>query len=146
MQTLSQSPYSRPDILRWAIFLGLLGPGAALAQGGLAATSGPGGTPVINDGHGVPVIDGLAHQALADDDNCIGRQNCAVSIDSSGDVIGLGARDAKRVDLRYFAGPRRFIDLRGNNLEREARGGELFGAPRRCRRQYERHSTDDSSD
>ncbi|MDM9555012.1 hemagglutinin repeat-containing protein [Pseudomonas asiatica] len=73
MQTLSQSPYSRPDILRWAIFLGLLGPGAALAQGGLAATSGPGGTPVINDGHGVPVIDivapnanGLSHNQFLD--------------------------------------------------------------------------------
>ena len=72
MQTLSQSS-SRPDTLRWAIFLALLGPGAALAQGGLTATSGPGGTPVINDGHGVPVIDivapnakGLSHNQFLD--------------------------------------------------------------------------------
>ncbi|MGE8322073.1 MAG: hemagglutinin repeat-containing protein [Pseudomonas sp.] len=73
MQTLSQSPCIRPDALRWAIFLGLLSPGTVLAQGGLEATSGPGGTPVINDGHGVPVIDivapnrhGLSHNQFLD--------------------------------------------------------------------------------
>ncbi|AYG43738.1 filamentous hemagglutinin N-terminal domain-containing protein [Pseudomonas sp. Leaf58] len=73
MQTLSQSPCIRPDALRWAIFLALLGPATALAQGGLEATSGPGGTPVINDGHGVPVIDivapnshGLSHNQFLD--------------------------------------------------------------------------------
>ncbi|RCL23821.1 filamentous hemagglutinin [Pseudomonas sp. AFG_SD02_1510_Pfu_092] len=73
MQTLSQSPSIRPDTLRWAIFLALLGPGSALAQGGLAATSGPAGTPVIHDGHGVPIIDivppnasGLSHNQFLD--------------------------------------------------------------------------------
>ncbi|MEN5142944.1 hemagglutinin repeat-containing protein [Pseudomonas juntendi] len=73
MQTLSQSPSIRPDTLRWAIFLALLGSSAAIAQGGLEATSGPGGTPIINNGHGVPVIDivppnasGLSHNQFLD--------------------------------------------------------------------------------
>ena len=60
MQTLSQIPSTRPDTLRWKIFLALLGPSTALAQGGLEAAAGPGGTPVINNGHGVPVIDIVA--------------------------------------------------------------------------------------
>ncbi|MDZ3996062.1 hemagglutinin repeat-containing protein [Pseudomonas sp. Teo4] len=73
MQALSQLKSPRPDTLRWAIFLALLGPGSALAQGGLQATTGPGGTPVINGGHGVPVIDivapnatGLSHNQFLD--------------------------------------------------------------------------------
>ncbi|MEB6591686.1 hemagglutinin repeat-containing protein [Pseudomonas asiatica] len=74
MQTLSQSPSIRPDTLRWAIFLALLASStAALAQGGLEAASGPAGTPVINNGHGVPVIDivppnasGLSHNQFID--------------------------------------------------------------------------------
>ncbi|MHC6227071.1 hemagglutinin repeat-containing protein [Pseudomonas sp. X10] len=63
----------RPDILRWAIFLCLLAPCAALADGGLTPASGPGGTPLINNGHGVPVIDivapnarGLSHNQFLD--------------------------------------------------------------------------------
>ena len=73
MQILSQIPSIRPDTLRWAIFLALLGPTHALAQGGLQAATGPGGTPVINNGHGVPVIDivapnarGLSHNQFLD--------------------------------------------------------------------------------
>ncbi|MBK4991700.1 hemagglutinin repeat-containing protein [Pseudomonas sp. S36] len=63
----------RPDTLRWAIFLVVLGSASALAQGGLEAASGPGGTPVINQGHGVPVIEivppnasGLSHNQFSD--------------------------------------------------------------------------------
>lgn len=73
MQALSQLKSPRPDTLRWAIFLALLGSGSALAQGGLQAATGPGGTPVINGGHGVPVIDivapnahGLSHNQFLD--------------------------------------------------------------------------------
>ncbi|HDS1735488.1 hemagglutinin repeat-containing protein [Pseudomonas sp. BP8] len=63
----------RPDTLRWAIFLGLFSTCAALAQGPLQPITGPGGTPVINPGHGVPVIDivapnasGLSHNQFLD--------------------------------------------------------------------------------
>ncbi|WDY57002.1 hemagglutinin repeat-containing protein [Pseudomonas sp. PSKL.D1] len=73
MQTLSQLPSIRPDTLRWAIFLAMLGSASALAQGGLEATNGPGGMPLINQGHGVPVIDivapnssGLSHNQFLD--------------------------------------------------------------------------------
>lgn len=73
MQTLSQIASTRPDTLRWKMFLALLGPSTALAQGGLEAAAGPGGTPVINNGHGVPVIDivapnpsGLSHNQYLD--------------------------------------------------------------------------------
>ncbi|BBH44590.1 hemagglutinin repeat-containing protein [Pseudomonas sp. KU43P] len=73
MHTLSQIPSIRPDTLRWAIFLALLGSTTALAQGGLQPAKGPGGTPVINDAHGVPVIDivapngsGLSHNQFLD--------------------------------------------------------------------------------
>ncbi|MGN8252201.1 hemagglutinin repeat-containing protein [Pseudomonas sp. SMV7] len=73
MQKLSPLSSTRPDTLRWAIFLALLGSSAALAQGGLEATQGPGGTPIINNGHGVPVIDivppnasGLSHNQFID--------------------------------------------------------------------------------
>ena len=68
MQTLSQLPPIRPNTLRWAIFLALLGSSAALADSALEAASGPGGMPVIHNGHGIPVIDivppnasGLSH-------------------------------------------------------------------------------------
>jgi hemolysin len=73
MQILSPLPSTRPDTLRWAIFLALLGPSSALAQGGLEAASGPAGTPIINNEHGVPVIDivppnasGLSHNQFLD--------------------------------------------------------------------------------
>ena len=73
MQTLSPLPCTRPDSLRWAIFLALLGPASAFAQGGLEAASGPAGTPIINNAHGVPVIDivppnasGLSHNQFLD--------------------------------------------------------------------------------
>ncbi|MFJ4064914.1 hemagglutinin repeat-containing protein [Pseudomonas sp. NPDC089996] len=73
MQKLSPSPYTRPNILRWAIFLALLGSTSVLAQGGLEAASGPAGTPLINNNHGVPVIDivppnasGLSHNQFID--------------------------------------------------------------------------------
>ncbi|MNG72013.1 Hemolysin precursor [compost metagenome] len=73
MQKLSQLPSIRPDTLRWAIFLSLLGSGTTLAEGGLEAATGPGGTPVINNGHGVPVVDivapnagGLSHNQFLD--------------------------------------------------------------------------------
>lgn len=73
MQTLSPLPSSRPDTLRWAIFLALLSPASAFAQGGLEPASGPAGTPIINNDHGVPVIDivapnasGLSHNQFLD--------------------------------------------------------------------------------
>ncbi|MGB8975829.1 MAG: filamentous hemagglutinin N-terminal domain-containing protein, partial [Pseudomonas capeferrum] len=73
MQTLSQLTYTHPNTLRWAIFLALLGSSTAQATGGLEAASGPAGTPLINNGHGVPVIDivapnagGLSHNQFLD--------------------------------------------------------------------------------
>ncbi len=73
MQTLSQIPAIRPDTLRWAIFLALLASTSALAEHGLEAATGPGGTPLINNKHGVPVIDivapnasGLSHNQFLD--------------------------------------------------------------------------------
>ncbi|WP_349974764.1 hemagglutinin repeat-containing protein [Pseudomonas sp. WHRI 8519] len=73
MLTLSQIPAIRPDTLRWAIFLALLASTSALAQNGLEAATGPGGTPLINNNHGVPVIDivapnanGLSHNQFLD--------------------------------------------------------------------------------
>ncbi|HGM5579645.1 TPA: hemagglutinin repeat-containing protein [Pseudomonas putida] len=63
-----------PDALRWSIFLTLMATSPLLfAQGGLQPASGPGGTPLINDAHGVPVIDivapnasGLSHNQFLD--------------------------------------------------------------------------------
>ncbi|HGA2318935.1 TPA: hemagglutinin repeat-containing protein [Pseudomonas putida] len=73
MQTLSPLPCTRPDSLRWAIFLALLGPTSAFAQGGLQAASGPAGTAIVSNAHGVPVIDivppnasGLSHNQFLD--------------------------------------------------------------------------------
>ncbi|MDD2062369.1 hemagglutinin repeat-containing protein [Pseudomonas sp. 25571] len=73
MQTLSQLTSTHPNTLRWAIFLALLGSSTAQASGGLEAASGPAGTPLINNGHGVPVIDivapnasGLSHNQFLD--------------------------------------------------------------------------------
>lgn len=71
----SQPPRAsvRPDTLRWTIFLALLGTTQVGAQGGLTPTLGPGGTPIIDNGHGVPVIDivapdagGLSHNQFLD--------------------------------------------------------------------------------
>lgn len=68
MKTSSPPLCIQPDTLRWAIFLIVLGSTSALAEGGLDAANGPGGTPLINNGHGVPVIEivppdanGLSH-------------------------------------------------------------------------------------
>ncbi len=73
MPIVSQPTSIHPDTLRWAIFLALLGPSAALAQGRLEAATGPAGTPIINSGHRVPVIDivapnskGLSHNQFVD--------------------------------------------------------------------------------
>jgi len=73
MQSLSPLPSTRPDTLRWAVFLALLGPTSAFAHGGLEAASGPAGTPIINNDHGVPVINivppsasGLSHNQFVD--------------------------------------------------------------------------------
>ncbi|MBV4504896.1 hemagglutinin repeat-containing protein [Pseudomonas sp. BW13M1] len=64
---------TRPDTLRWAVFLALLGSTQVEAQGALTPTPGPGGTPIIDNGHGVPVIDivapnasGLSHNQFLD--------------------------------------------------------------------------------
>jgi len=63
----------RPDRLRWAIFLCLLAPPALHAAAPLQPAPGPGGTPIINPAHGVPVIDivapnasGLSHNQFLD--------------------------------------------------------------------------------
>ena len=73
MNKHTQNCAIRPDALRWAIYLVLLGSSAALAQNGLQPATGPGGTPIINAGHGVPVIDivapnakGLSHNQFLD--------------------------------------------------------------------------------
>ncbi|WP_449434643.1 hemagglutinin repeat-containing protein [Pseudomonas putida] len=73
MHTLSQLPGIRPDTLRWAIFLALLGSGTTLAQGGLEPAPGPAGSAIVHNGHGVPVIDivapnagGLSHNQFLD--------------------------------------------------------------------------------
>ncbi|MCU7282863.1 hemagglutinin repeat-containing protein [Pseudomonas peradeniyensis] len=67
------TPKTRPDTLRWAVFLALLGTTQVEAQGALTPTLGPGGTPIIDNGHGVPVIDivapnagGLSHNQFLD--------------------------------------------------------------------------------
>jgi len=73
VKTSVRHPRLRPDALRWTIFASLLAPPAALANGGLDPAAGPGGTPVISNGHGVPVIDivapnasGLSHNQFLD--------------------------------------------------------------------------------
>ncbi|QCI14376.1 filamentous hemagglutinin N-terminal domain-containing protein [Pseudomonas putida] len=73
MQTISQLPPLRPDTLRWAISLALLASTPTLAQPALTPARGPGGTPLIGSGHGVPVIDivapnasGLSHNQFLD--------------------------------------------------------------------------------
>ncbi|MBF8792785.1 hemagglutinin repeat-containing protein [Pseudomonas monteilii] len=73
MTTCIQVRSKRPDTLRWAIFIALLTSSAALAGPALQPAAGPGGTPVVNNGHGVPVIDivapnakGLSHNQFLD--------------------------------------------------------------------------------
>lgn len=73
MKTSLRHPRLRPDTLRWAIFVGLLTPTATLANGGIVPAPGPGGTPMLDNGHGVPVIDivapnasGLSHNQFLD--------------------------------------------------------------------------------
>lgn len=63
-----------PNALRWSIFLTLMATSPTLlAQGGLQPTPGPAGTPLINNAHGVPVIEivapnasGLSHNQFLD--------------------------------------------------------------------------------
>ncbi|WP_442109348.1 hemagglutinin repeat-containing protein [Pseudomonas sp. NUPR-001] len=62
-----------PNHLRWVIALTLLTPYVSLADNGLQAASGASGTPLINNQHGVPVIDivapnanGLSHNQFLD--------------------------------------------------------------------------------
>ncbi|MNM38954.1 Hemolysin precursor [compost metagenome] len=62
-----------PNHLRWIIALSLLTPYLSLADNGLQATTGVGGTPLISNQHGVPVINivapnasGLSHNQFLD--------------------------------------------------------------------------------
>lgn len=62
-----------PNHLRWMIALCLLTPCVSLAENGLQAAAGAAGTPLINNQHGVPVIDivapnasGLSHNQFLD--------------------------------------------------------------------------------
>ena len=71
--TLPTPTWRSPNHLRWMIAVSLLAPYMAHADNGLQATTGPGGTPVISNGHGVPVIDivtpngtGLSHNQFLD--------------------------------------------------------------------------------
>lgn len=64
---------ARPDTLRWAMFMAVFGSTPALAQTALQAADAPGGTPLIHDAHGVPVIaivapdaNGLSHNRFLD--------------------------------------------------------------------------------
>ncbi len=73
MHNHSPLPAVRPDTLRWAIFLALLAPAGAFAEAGLEPATGPAGNPLINNDHGVPVIDivppnasGLSHNQFHD--------------------------------------------------------------------------------
>ncbi|WP_213877261.1 hemagglutinin repeat-containing protein [Pseudomonas sp. dw_358] len=50
----------RPDRLRWIISAALLAPTLAASADPTIATPGPGGTPMISDAHGIPVIDIVA--------------------------------------------------------------------------------------
>lgn len=65
--------WANPNQLRWMIALSLLTPYISLADNGLQAIAGVGGTPLISDQHGVPVIDivapnanGLSHNQFLD--------------------------------------------------------------------------------
>ncbi|MGE8327666.1 hemagglutinin repeat-containing protein [Pseudomonas urmiensis] len=69
----SPCPPTKPDTLRWTIFLALLGSASVHAQGGLQAKLDSGGSPIINHQHGVPVINivapdanGLSHNKFID--------------------------------------------------------------------------------
>ena len=69
----SACPPTKPDTLRWTIFLALLGSASVHAQGGLQAKLDSGGSPIINHQHGVPVINivapdanGLSHNKFID--------------------------------------------------------------------------------
>ncbi|QXH34828.1 two-partner secretion domain-containing protein [Pseudomonas muyukensis] len=69
--TFSLPPAARPDTLRKAILVALLG--TTQAQAALQATEGATGTPFIDHGHGVPVIQitapngqGLSHNRFTD--------------------------------------------------------------------------------
>ncbi|MFR0714391.1 hemagglutinin repeat-containing protein [Enterobacterales bacterium BD_CKDN230030183-1A_HGKHYDSX7] len=73
MHTISQRTPLRPDTLRWTISLALLASAPALAEPALTPARGPAGTPLIGNGHGVPVIDivapnanGLSHNQFLD--------------------------------------------------------------------------------
>lgn len=62
-----------PNHLRWMIALCLLIPYVSVAENGLQAAAGAGGTPLINNQHGVPVINivapnagGLSHNQFLD--------------------------------------------------------------------------------
>ncbi|HWD34327.1 MAG TPA: hemagglutinin repeat-containing protein [Pseudomonas sp.] len=66
-------PRLSPNHLRWMIALCLLTPCVSLAENGLQAAAGTAGTPLINNQHGVPVIDivapnasGLSHNQFLD--------------------------------------------------------------------------------
>ncbi|WP_416310224.1 hemagglutinin repeat-containing protein [Pseudomonas guariconensis] len=73
MTMTTHTPSVRPDVLRWAIFIALVTCSCAVLAEGLQPTPGPGGTPVVNNDHGVPVIDivapnasGLSHNQFLD--------------------------------------------------------------------------------
>ncbi|MGE7991819.1 hemagglutinin repeat-containing protein [Pseudomonas sp. NPDC089554] len=71
---MNSNPTTRPDPLRWAVFLGALGASPQLlATSGIQPSLGPGGTPLIDQVNGVAVVGivapnatGLSHNQYVD--------------------------------------------------------------------------------
>ncbi|UXZ47117.1 hemagglutinin repeat-containing protein [Pseudomonas soli] len=122
----------RPDTLRWAVFLALLGSTQVQAQGALTPTSGPGGTPIIDNGHGVPVIDivapnasGLSHNQFLDYN--VGKPGLVLNNALQAGQSQLAGQLGANPQFRGHAASTILNEVVGQNASRIEGAQEIFG-------------------
>ncbi|MDN4496926.1 hemagglutinin repeat-containing protein [Pseudomonas mosselii] len=126
------APKTTPDTLRWAVFLALLGTTQVQAQGALTPTPGPGGTPIIDNGHGVPVIDivapnasGLSHNQFLDYN--VGKQGVVLNNALQAGQSQLAGQLGANPQFQGQAASTILNEVIGQNASRIEGAQEIFG-------------------
>ncbi|WP_459206553.1 hemagglutinin repeat-containing protein [Pseudomonas sp. MLB6B] len=124
----------RPDVLRWTIFLCLASPGVGIAADALQAVGGPGGTPLIDLGHGVPVIDivapntnGLSHNQFLDYN--VGQAGVVLNNSLSEGQSQLAGALAGNAQFQGQAASTIINEVVSRNASLVAGTQEIFGRP-----------------
>ncbi|MFB4390842.1 MULTISPECIES: hemagglutinin repeat-containing protein [unclassified Pseudomonas] len=132
---MNTNPSIRPDTLRWAVFLAILGASPPLlANAGLQPTPGPGGTPLISDSHGIPVIGivppnaaGLSHNQYLDYN--VGQAGVVLNNSLQAGQSQLAGALAANPQFQGHAASTILNEVVSRNASRIEGPQEIFGRP-----------------